>query len=96
MRFGHYACTTLCGSLFLSLGVFGNWLFLTREEWLRFRKQAQFFQPLVLVLSILILSLFGAKGQFLIFFLWSLGGLLSSLSLIKFVFKDAAQGHLAF
>jgi hypothetical protein len=95
MTFGHHACTLLCGSLFLSLGVIGNWLFLTREEWRGYYQKALVFQPLILILSLFILAVLGAEGQWMIFFLWSVGGLITSISLIKLVFKVSVPNNLA-
>lgn len=95
MNFGHHVCTFLCGSLFLSLGVLGNWMLLSREEWKLYYQEAFKFQFSILVTSICFLLIFGASGQYILFLLWSIGGLLTSLSLIKWVFKGAVPNSLA-
>ncbi len=95
MQFGHNVCTFLCGSLFLSLGVLANRLFLSAEEWQRYSLHAFKFQAMVVGFSIFSLLLLGADTQLFLITLWCVGGLVTSLSLIKLIFRGAVPNNLA-
>lgn len=93
MHFGHQVCTFICGSLFFILGVLGNFSMLSKEEFALYYYKSFQFQILILIVSLSILLLLGAKGQLLIFTIWSLGGFFMSTSFLKLAFKAVIQSR---
>lgn len=80
MKYGHTVCMTLCGFLFIGLGVAFALMFLNRDE-IRVFKKNSFIQVFSLsVFSLVGFLTFGADIVLSFALMWLLGGLLGGLT----------------
>ena len=80
MSWGELACNIACGALFTGTGLLFALYFLTSDELrvLRFNQFSTFF--LVCLLSLGAFMILGVEFQFIIFVVWILGAMLSSIA----------------
>lgn len=85
MKYGHTFCMTLCGFLFMGLGVAFAFIFLNRDE-IRVFKKNSFIQVFSLsVFSLVSFLAFGADIILSFGLMWLLGGLLGGLTPVLIV-----------
>jgi hypothetical protein len=96
MSWGEAYCNLACGSIFLGTGTIFSFLILSSDE-LRVLKKHKFIHlPSLILLSLFSFVIFGVEIQLLMFLIWGLGGMISSVAILSayyFVRRTQAHGH---
>ena len=83
MSWGEAYCNLACGAIFLGIGTIFSFLTLNTDE-LRVLKKNKFIHfPSVILLSLLSFVILGVEIQLLMFLIWALGGMISSISILS-------------
>ena len=93
MKFGHSACMTLCGFLFVGLGVSAACFLLKPEELSVLYKNAIVQAVAISIVSILIFMIFGAEILMGVGTLWLIGATLGGLAPIHMITRLRHVSH---
>lgn len=79
MSWGDFACNLACGAIFIGTGMFIALFVLTNDEIRVLRSKSLPSFSLLSVASLLAFMVFGVQFQFVLFFAWLLGALVSAI-----------------